>query len=119
MDEYNTNSDGSDLKIGTASHAFSSVGADLYIKQIRTDLVNSLITAMQDNFKNIEIGVHKAWVGKSADVFLLNCKDQIRIVGRALVEAFKVVENVVYHAQHNMNNLDQTLVQRRGEGGNE
>ena len=116
MSEYDMNSDGSNLNIGRATHGFDSGGADEYLKSIKTDLIDKILTTMDEKLPDIENGVHEVWVGQSADNFIYNVKDQISIVKDVLAAAFQLVTSTIYHAQKNMNTLDQELVTRREAG---
>ena len=61
---------GANLDISKATHGFDSVGADEYLKTIRTELIDEIKATMDSDFPSIENGVHEVWVGQSADNFI-------------------------------------------------
>ena len=104
-----------DLKIGGATQGFDVNGVKQYIEAIRLAVVEDAITKLRDGRDALFTTIDTVWKGKSADTYKENIGYDVAVIMGALRDAVTVLESSINHSINNMVNMDETLVQKRGD----
>lgn len=103
------------LTIQGATIGYNANEVQTAINNLNTKVVRETINTMNRKLSDLRRVVDSAWVGQSAEQFKKNMQADVSRISKGLEDAAEILQQELREIINKMDEMDQGLVQKRGE----
>ncbi|MBR6168794.1 hypothetical protein IKQ74_02515 [Candidatus Saccharibacteria bacterium] len=101
------------LAMEQATIGYSRTGVNSLMENIKANVIDDATKQMEDGLKDLEDAIDAIWVGKSAEQFKENMRNDNRKLRAAMQQVYLSINGETKEVGRQMAHVDEQLVEKR------